>query len=257
MNIFEDFISNLTSEKVAFISVLVTILLYLLGKRSELKLKKHELKKDKYMQFIEILKQSYLKNGEIKMDDCIRERFFDFGSTILVYGSRKMYKKYCFFRESSSDYLKKTKFYYSGLSLFLVADLLNQIRKEVGLNEFELELGYDSISFYTNEIFFNPYSSLNWYKGKISVFLIKFELFLTKMITLVPIKIVFMFLMLPFKMIFLILRVTNFIIVGKIAIKIRDRMKKIKLKRQNKKNSKNIRRRDYSQKKNKIKRKKL
>lgn len=44
---------KLSSEQIALISVLVTILLYILGKYNELKFKKHELKKEKYMKFID------------------------------------------------------------------------------------------------------------------------------------------------------------------------------------------------------------
>ena len=37
---------NLSSEQIALISVIVTLLIYILGKHNELKFKKHELKKD-------------------------------------------------------------------------------------------------------------------------------------------------------------------------------------------------------------------
>lgn len=216
MKFIETVISNLSSENIAFISVLVTFLLYLLGKHSELKLKKHELKKDKYMEFISMLKDIYIKNGKVEINEKTRKWFFEFGSTILVYGSRKMYKKYCFFRESSCNYIKNCKFYNDKLPLFLIADLLNQIRIEVGLNDFELPLGYDSISFYTNDIYFNPYSSLNWWKSKVSVFLIKFELLLVKFVNLIPLKIVFIFLLLPIKMLWITLRVVALNFFGRV-----------------------------------------
>ena len=58
INIFK----GLTSEQIALISIFVTVLIYLLGKYNELKFKKHELKKEKYMEFINLLKETYIKD---------------------------------------------------------------------------------------------------------------------------------------------------------------------------------------------------
>lgn len=91
MKAIVDVFGKLTSEQIALISVLVTILLYILGKYNELKFKKHELKKEKYMKFIDLLKETYLKGGDIFADKEYKEKFFDFGSTIFIYGSKKMY----------------------------------------------------------------------------------------------------------------------------------------------------------------------
>lgn len=180
---------NMSSEQVALLSVLVTVLLYLLGKNSELKFKKHELKQEKYMQFIDLLKDMYNSKGQSFFDDAFKNKVFSFGSTVFIYGSKKMYKKYCFFREFSSDYIKKCKFYDEKIILFLVADMLNQIRKEIGMYDFELSLNYKSISFFINDIYFGLETDIVWWQSKIRVFLIKLELFLYKIIHFVPIKI--------------------------------------------------------------------
>lgn len=211
---------NITSEQIALISVLVTILIYLLGKRSELKFKKHELKKEKYIEFISLLKDAYLSKGEIILDEEFSSKLFDFGATIFIYGSKKMYKKYCFFREVSSDFLKQCRFYDDKISLFLVADMLNQIRKEIGMYDFEFSLNYKSISFFTNDIYFNPKINLNWWNSKLNVILIKFELFLYKIFELVPFKILFSILLLPLKLFIVIFKCFFVLPLGKFLVKI-------------------------------------
>ena len=211
---------NITSDQIALISVLVTILIYLLGKKSELKFKKHELKKEKYMEFITLLKEAYLSKGEINLDENFKLKLFDFGATIFIYGSKKMYKKYCFFREISSDFIKQCKFYNDQISLFLVADMLNQIRKEIGMYDFESYLNYKSISFFTNDIYFNPKIRLNWCISKLNVTLIKLELFLYKIIELVPLKILLNIFSFPFKMVIVFFKCFVSIPFGKFLVKI-------------------------------------
>lgn len=92
----EGILKNITSEQIALISVIVTILLYLLGKHNELKFKKHELKKEKYMQFLDLLKDAYLKGGEIFSKEAYKTKFFDFGSTVFIYGSKKCIRNIAF-----------------------------------------------------------------------------------------------------------------------------------------------------------------
>lgn len=220
INKIKDILVNLSSEQIALISVIVTLLIYLLGKHNELKFKKHELKKDKYMQFVDLLKDTYLKGGDITLDDEYKEKFFDFGSTLFIYGSKKIYKKYCFFREFSSDFIQKQKYYDKDIVLYLIADLLNQIRKEIGMYNLELPLNFKSISFFTNDIYFNPRISIRWWNSKIKVFLIKFELFMCRIEEIVFLKIIFNILTVPFKMILLILKYLIVIPFGRLLIKL-------------------------------------
>ena len=219
MKIIIKVFGKLNSEQIALISVLVTILLYILGKYNELKFKKHELKKEKYMKFIDLLKETYLKGGDIFLDEEYKEKFFDFGSTIFIYGSKKMYKKYCFFREFSSDFIKKCKYYNSDVILYLIADMLNQIRKEIGMYTLELPLNFKSIAFFTNDIYFNPNINVKWWDSKIRTMLIKFELFLYKVEELVLIKILISIFLLPFKIISTLFKCLFMIPLGRLLIK--------------------------------------
>lgn len=216
----KDIILGLKSEQIALISVIVTIIIYLLGKHNELKFKKHELKKDKYMQFVDLLKDTYLKGGDITVDEEYKEKFFDFGSTLFIYGSKKIYKKYCFFREFSSEFIQKRKYYDKSIVLYLIADLLNQIRKEIGMYNFELPLNFKSISFFTNDIYFNPRIGIKWWNSKIKVFLIKFEIFMFKLEEVFFLRILFDILTIPFKMLLLIFKYLVVIPFGRLLIKL-------------------------------------
>lgn len=215
----KEILQSLTAEYVALISVIVTILLFIIGKFNELKFKKHELKKEKYMQFIDLLKETYLSGSDININEEWKQKFFDFGATIFIYGSKKMYKKYCFFREISSDFMKNKKYYDSTISLYLVADMLNQIRKEIGMYNFELSLNFKSIAFFTNDIYFNPNINCKWWNYKLKLFLIKFELFLCKIEEMVLLKILFNFIILPFNMFALIFKYLFQIPLGRFLIK--------------------------------------
>lgn len=215
----KNLLKALTSEHIALISVIVTILLFIVGKFNELKFKKHELKKEKYFQFINMLKDIYVKKGEILIDDDFKNKLFDFGSTLFIYGSKKMYKKYCFFRECSCDVVKHTKFYYDDIALFLVADMLNQIRKEIGMYNFETPLNYKSIAFYSNDIYFNPSIGLKWWDRKLKLFLIKTELFLYKINQLVFFKYLLLFILFPIKILIVIYKCLFLIPLGSLIIK--------------------------------------
>lgn len=215
-----DIFKNLTDEYVALISVLVTVLLFIISRFNELKFKKHELKKEKYLEFIDLLKETYLSGGKISLDNDFKEKFFEFGATLFIYGSKKIYKKYCFFREIGNDIVKKTKYYDESIPLFLVADILNQIRKEIGMYTFEVPLNLKSIAFFTNDIYFNPTISCKWLNYKLRYFLIKFELFLYKIDEMTLIKNFISFIILPFQIFTLIFKCLFQIPLGKFLVKI-------------------------------------
>lgn len=225
------FFSGLTPENIALLSVIITLLLYVLGKRSELKLKKHELRKDEYIQFINMLKDIYL-NQDFKLSGENKEKFFDLGAALFVYGSKKMYKKYCFFRNFQTSIISITKYYDSNLSLFLVADMLNQIRKEISFNTFELNLKYDAIAFYTNDIINNPVSKIKWYKDKYKVRMIKIELFFLDIYKLVPLNFIYYKLIKPIiSILIVIVRIFILLPLGQLLLKMGFKLKNGKLTR--------------------------
>ena len=60
---------------------------------------------------VQNLIQKLKDNNVYDKDNDFKEKFFEFGATLFIYGSKKIYKKYCFFREIGNDLVKKTKYY--------------------------------------------------------------------------------------------------------------------------------------------------
>jgi len=95
-------VTQLKGEQIALISIFITFAIYILGKRSELNLKKHDLKKEQYIKVIEFLEDIYrkkyelkkgnLKNNNLKNNDEFQRKFFNLGSSFLLYGSKKLYR---------------------------------------------------------------------------------------------------------------------------------------------------------------------
>lgn len=187
-----NFIKNLSAEQIALISIIVTFIIYVLGKQNELKLKKHELKKENYIKFIKTLETFTSKfktnSKDIKVTPKIAEEWFDMGASLLLYGSKKLYKKYIFFRNFQSPLVQQCKYYEGTLSLYLINDMLNQIRKEIGLNIFDGNTGYDSIAFFVNDMSNNPVSKQKWMKDRYKIFMIKFELFIIDRVKFIYLK---------------------------------------------------------------------
>ena len=187
-----NFIKNLSTEQITLISIFVTFIIYVLGKQNELKLKKHELRKENYIKFIKTLETFTSKfktyGKEMKVTPKVAEEWFDMGASLLLYGSKKLYKKYIFFRNFQSPLIEKCKYYEENLTLYLINDMLNQIRKEVGLNIFEGNSGYDSIAFFVNDMSNNPIAKQKCMKDRFRIFMIKFELFIIDRIKFTFIK---------------------------------------------------------------------
>ncbi|EGD46279.1 hypothetical protein Cpap_0891 [Ruminiclostridium papyrosolvens DSM 2782] len=184
-------ISKLKAEQVALFSIIVSFLIYLMGKRNELHLKKYEAKKQQYIKFIELLENvfSQMNKKQFKNAEEMKKSFFDVGSSLLLYGSKKLYKQYVFFREFSSNPLvEKCKYYDEGLSLYLMAEMLRTIRKEVGLNFLDSVSQVEALAFFVNDVAFNPCSKIKISNSKFSLKMIKIELFFIERLQLVYTK---------------------------------------------------------------------
>jgi len=89
-----DLIKSLTIEQITLFSILVTLIIFLSGRKSEVKFKKLEIRRTEYKKFIDLLQKVY--SGELKVDNKAKKEFFDIGVSLLVYGSKKVYKQYVF-----------------------------------------------------------------------------------------------------------------------------------------------------------------
>ncbi|PHU34247.1 hypothetical protein [Pseudobutyrivibrio ruminis] len=93
----------ITTENVALLSVIITLLIFILSRQAEVRYKKHEDKKNQYIKLINLMNKSMKKGvfeqnsqGEIIPTNEQRDEFFDVGSSLLLYGSTGIYRKYVF-----------------------------------------------------------------------------------------------------------------------------------------------------------------
>ncbi len=177
-------LKGLTGEQIALISVFVSFIIYTLGKISELKMKKHEAKKKHYMKFIKMYEKMITQSSfdKSKIEDALiinmKSEFFELGSSLLLYGSKKLYRQYIFIREiNENPIFTKRKYYDSKILIYLLGDIFRTIRKEVGLNTFDNITSVESLAFFINKFAYNPYTKKELYRAKCIIRKLKFEAF--------------------------------------------------------------------------------
>ncbi len=170
----------ITEDNIALLSVIITILIYFFTRNAEIKYKKHEDKKTQYAKVIKLLEKTYSlpknKSGQITLDKESRELFFDTGSSLLLYGSKKMYRLYLLFREfSTNPLIKFCKYYEENLIIYIIAEILVTMRKEVGLSWFNSIANNESLGFFINDLS-NPIARSNAINAKFRLRMVRFEL---------------------------------------------------------------------------------
>ena len=92
-------IMGLTADQIAVISLAVTLLLFVLGKHSENKIKIYETRKEEYRKLMEFFQQIFASkersSEEIAKDEELKKQMLDMGSSLAIFGSKKLYKTYC------------------------------------------------------------------------------------------------------------------------------------------------------------------
>ena len=112
------------------------------------------------------------------MDEKARGEFFDAGVSLLLYGSRRVYKKYVFFREyTTNPVIQKSKHNQKEVLIYVIADILKAIRHEVGLTSFGELSSNEALAFFVNDIGMNAASKVQAYQAKYHIFMLKAELF--------------------------------------------------------------------------------
>jgi len=218
-------ISRLTGEQIALVSVFVTFIIYASGKRNELKMKRHEAKKEQYMKLMKFFQKlyDYTKDETKDVINAIDQKeFFDLGSSLLLYGSKKLYRQYLFYREFSSNPLvEQSKYYSERLSLYLLADMFRTIRREVGLNGFSNITKVEALGFFVNNVSFLPKFRIESYKAQCDITMIGIELFLFDRIYFITSNYIFYLLFAPIIRIFeIMLKYFVMIPLGKLILKI-------------------------------------
>lgn len=174
--------SFITTDNIALLSVIMTILIFVFSRRAELRYKKHDDRKVQYLKLISLMENVFVDfredtDGDSLLTDELKKQFFDSGASLLLYGSKKLYRQYLFYREFASNPLvKRCKYYRENLIMYILADMLTTMRKEVGLSSFNNIHANEALGFFVNDISNNPLAKESAFDAKFRIRMIKFEL---------------------------------------------------------------------------------
>ena len=193
--IWESISNFITAENIALFSVVITVLIFVFSRRSELRYKKHDDKKAQYLKLISLLEQLYFEmdksknihknntkknnsvSGELEISKELKKQYFDVGASLLLYGSKKMYRQYLLFREFSiNPLIIQCKYYREDIGIYILADILTTIRKEVGLSLFDSIHANEALGFFINDVTNNPIAKGKAIDAKFRIRMIKLEL---------------------------------------------------------------------------------
>lgn len=191
---FEEFI---TADNVALLSVITTILIFVISRYVEIKHKKLEDKKIQYLKLVKLFEKTFADTkkggkGDLIITSDTKTLFFDAGASLLLYGSKKIYKQYLLFREfSSNPLITNSKYYKNNLSVYIVGNILKTMRKEVGLSFFNNIETNDALAFFINDFSSNPCAIENSIDANFRIIMIRFELVIINCIRFIFIKKIF------------------------------------------------------------------
>ncbi len=174
--------SYITSDNIALLSVIITVLIFVITRHVEIRYKKHDDKKVQYLKLIDLMQKTLSnpkkdKKGEIVLSDETRRLFFDTGASLLLYGSKRIYRQYLLFREfTTNPLIKQCKYYKDSIVMFIMADILVTMRKEVGLSYFNSIRNNEALAFFVNDISSNPVAKENAMDAKFRIKMVRFEL---------------------------------------------------------------------------------
>lgn len=169
-------VAGLSIEHITLLSVLVTLIIFVFDKRTATKNTQLEARREHYEKFIQLLQK--FSTSKVKLDEKARNEFFDVGSSLLLYGSKKVYKKYVFFREyTTNPVIQKSKHNQKEVLIYVIADILKAIRHEVGLTSLGELSSNEALAFFVNDIGMNSASKVQAYRAKYHIFMLKVELF--------------------------------------------------------------------------------
>lgn len=172
----------ITADNIALLSVILTALIFILSRRAEIKYKQRDDKKLQYIKLIALLQKMHSglktdKKGNTIIDDETKALFFDTGASLLMYGSKKVYRLYILFREfTTNPLINQCKYYDENIVMFIISEIFVAMRKEVGLSNFNSIASNEALGFFINDISSNPSAKTNAIKAKFQIKMIRFEL---------------------------------------------------------------------------------
>ena len=180
--IWEKIGNYITSDNIAFLSVIITVLTFAITRHAEIRYKKHDDKKVQYLKLIDLMQKTLSnppkdENGELVVSNETRKLFFDIGASLLLYGSKKIYRRYLLFREfTTNPLIKQCQYYKNSIIMFIMADILRTMRKEVGLSYFNSIGSNEALAFFVNDISSNPIAKENAMDAMFRIKMVRFEL---------------------------------------------------------------------------------
>lgn len=181
LNSIWTFISSLTLETITIFSLIVSILIYALTRNREIRMRRYETKKEKYKEFLDVIiflfrKTKEFNSGKIKDFSSIESKYFEAGSNLSIYASKKLYNEFCFFKRITSDKaITELPYYDKNIIIYSIAKMYKIIRKEAGLNNDIMSVP-KSIYFAIYDIT-KPDMKVKYYKSIYSRYRIKAVLF--------------------------------------------------------------------------------
>ncbi len=177
----------ITADNIALLSVILTAIIFIFSRRAEIKYKQRDDKKTQYIKLVALLQKTYSgmpkdKKGNAIIDEETKKLFFDTGASLLMYGSKRIYRLYLLFREfSTNPLIKQCKYYDDKVILYIISEIFISMRKEVGLRNFNVIESNEALAFFINDISGNPLAKTNAMEAKFRIKMIRFELAVLEM----------------------------------------------------------------------------
>lgn len=174
----------ITADNIALLSVIVTVLIFIVSRSAEIRYKKRDDIKVQYIKLINLMEKMFSSahkndNGEIELSAELKSFFFDTGASLVMYGSKRIYRLYLLFREfATNPLIKQCKYYDSNVVIHIMSEILVTMRKEVGLSCFNSISNNEALAFFINDVSSNPFAKSNAMDAKFRIKMIRLELFI-------------------------------------------------------------------------------
>lgn len=189
---FFNSIWNLKADQITIISLLITLFIFVMGKFSENRIKKFEIRKKEYQKLIDFFREMfshpYIKDApKLVEDDELKRKFIDMGSSAAIFGSKKLYSTYVFYRILALDeHVQNSKWYSKDMMIYALGEMYITMRKEIGLNHDIIPFDVpDMLSFYITD-FTKAEFKKNFYRYHFNKYAIKSAIFWGKIEDFIP-----------------------------------------------------------------------
>lgn len=177
-------LGSLTAEQITLISILVTLVLFTIGKYHENRLRTYETRKEQYAKLMEFFQNIFSSDGSKKniLDRIDKKKYFEVGASLAIFGSRRLYKTYCFYRMLAIDEnIQKTKWYEKDMMVYVLGEMYQIMRKEIGQNKGFSQVDVPNILLFAINDMTKPEYQKKYYRYKYNKFVLKTLIFFGKL----------------------------------------------------------------------------